>query len=103
MGINQSTEDQTRKGRLSGIVSMTLVLADIVAAVHLAFVAYVIAAQVLIVVGVLARWAWVRNAWFRVSHLVMIGVVAVESLVDFDCPLTTWENLLRKAAGQETG
>jgi hypothetical protein len=81
---------------------MNLVLADLVAAVHLVFVAYVIIAQVLIVVGVLARWAWVRDPWFRVSHLVMIGIVAMESIVDFECPLTTWENMLRKAAGQET-
>jgi hypothetical protein len=82
---------------------MNLILADIVAAVHLAFVAFVIVAQVLIVVGALAGWAWVRNPWFRVSHLVMIGVVAFESMVDFECPLTTWENMLRRAAGQETG
>jgi hypothetical protein len=81
---------------------MTLVLADLLAAVHLLFVAYVILAQVLIVVGVLARWAWVRAPWFRISHLVMIAIVSMESIVDFECPLTTWENMLRKAAGQET-
>jgi hypothetical protein len=82
---------------------MILVLADLIAAVHLAFVCYVIFAQLLIGVGVAARWSWVRNAWFRISHLVMIGIVALESIVDFECPLTTWETLLRKAAGQETG
>ena len=81
---------------------MTLVLADFIAAVHLAFVTYVIVAQVLIVVGVAAGWGWVRNPWFRISHLLMIGVVAMESIVDFECPLTTWENMLRAAAGQET-
>jgi hypothetical protein len=82
---------------------MILVLADFIAAVHLAFMGYVIGAQLLIAVGVAARWSWVRNPWFRISHLVMIGIVALESIVDFECPLTTWENLLRSAAGQEWG
>jgi hypothetical protein len=82
---------------------MTLVLADILAALHLAFVCYVIVAQLLIVMGVALGWSWVRNPWFRVSHLLMIGVVALESIVNFECPLTTWEDMLRRAAGQETG
>jgi hypothetical protein len=85
------------------MLSMILVLADLVATVHLLFVLYVILAQLLIVVGVAARWRWVRNPWFRISHLLMIGVVAAESIVDFECPLTTWENMLRAAAGHEVG
>jgi hypothetical protein len=80
---------------------MALVLADFIAAVHLGFVAFVIVAQVVILVGVAARWRWVRNPWFRVTHLVMIGVVAFEAMVDFECPLTTWENNLRASAGQQ--
>src|SRR5262249_42624786 len=81
---------------------MHLALADTVAAVHLLFVLYVIFAQLAIIVGVFARWSWVRNPWFRVSHLLMIGIVALESMIDFECPLTTWENALRRAAGQES-
>jgi hypothetical protein len=84
------------------MLSMILILADLLAALHLVFVLYVIVAQLLIVVGVAARWSWVRNPWFRISHLVMIGIVALESIVDFECPLTTWENQLRAAAGEET-
>lgn len=80
---------------------MQLVFADTIAVVHLAFVLFVIVAQLLIVVGVLAGWSWVRNPWFRISHLVMILIVAAESVVDFECPLTTWENMLRRAGGQE--
>src|SRR5437899_599519 len=82
------------------MLSMGLIIADILAALHLVFVLFVIVAQLLIVVGILARWAWVRNPWFRISHLVMIGIVALESIVDFECPLTTWEYMLRDAAGQ---
>jgi hypothetical protein len=80
---------------------MSLFFADLLAALHLAFVLYVIVAQILIVIGVCAGWQWVRNPWFRISHLVMIGIVAAESIVDFECPLTTWEEMLRRNAGQE--
>ncbi len=81
---------------------MALFLADTIAALHLGFVLYVLLAQLLVVVGIARRWSWVRNPWFRVSHLVMIGIVALESIIDFECPLTTWENLLRHAGGQES-
>lgn len=81
---------------------MRLVLADAMAALHLTFVLYVLVAQVLIIVGVVAKWAWVRNPWFRISHLVMILIVAVESIFDFECPLTTWENMLRRLPGQDS-
>ena len=70
-------------------------LADLVVAVHLGYMAYVIVGQLLIVIGVLARWSWVRNFWFRVTHLGAILIVAVETLVRVECPLTTLERWLR--------
>jgi len=44
-------------------------LADIVLVVHFAFVLFVVGGLVLIWIGVVLRWAWVRNFWFRVAHL----------------------------------
>jgi hypothetical protein len=61
----------------------------------------VIVGLVLIWIGRLCRWAFVRNIWFRLAHLTAIGVVATESLAGFVCPLTTWENKLRLLAGGE--
>ena len=75
-------------------------LADLIAIVHFAYVAYVVVGQALIVIGVVARWAWVRNFSFRVTHLAAISVVALEAAFGFTCPLTTWEHQLRRAAGQ---
>jgi hypothetical protein len=77
------------------------ILADVIVAVHLAYVGYVVFGQLAIMVGVLLRWQWVRNPAFRWSHLIMICVVAVEALANFECPLTTWERDLRKAAWEE--
>jgi hypothetical protein len=76
-----------------------VIVADIIVAIHVAFVAYVVLGQVLIVAGIVARWGWVRNIWFRCSHLLAILIVAVETLVSVDCPLTVREDSLRKAAG----
>jgi polyferredoxin len=46
------------------------------------------------------RWTWVRNFWFRLIHLSMIGVVVGEAWCGIICPLTRWENGLRERAGQ---
>jgi hypothetical protein len=60
---------------------------------------------VLIFVGKACRWSWVRNPWFRVMHLLAIGVVIVQSWFSVICPLTTFEMVLRSRAGdtQYTG
>jgi hypothetical protein len=78
-----------------------LALADGILVIHAAFVAFVILGLVLIWIGWLRRWAFVRNVWFRLAHLAAIGVVAAESLTGFVCPLTTWEDRLRLLAGGE--
>jgi hypothetical protein len=77
-------------------------LADSVVVAHVGYMAFVLLGQLAILVGFLAHWDWVRNFWFRVIHFTMIGVVAVESIFDVTCPLTTWERDLRTAAGQES-
>jgi hypothetical protein len=75
-------------------------LADVIVAIHVAFVGYVILGQVAILIGVCARCEWARNLWFRCSHLLAILIVAFETLASINCPLTIWEADLRRAAGQ---
>jgi hypothetical protein len=75
-------------------------LADLIVAVHFAYVAFVIVALAVIVVGIALRWSWVRNFWFRAIHLLMIGVVVFEALGKIECPLTGWEYNLRELAGE---
>jgi len=74
-------------------------LADLVVTVHFGYVAFVLAGMAAILLGILRRWAWVRNFWFRMIHLFTIGVVVMESLCGITCPLTEWENQLRALAG----
>ncbi|HOA50666.1 MAG TPA: DUF2784 domain-containing protein [Thermogutta sp.] len=75
-------------------------LADLVVALHLAYVLTVIVGLVLILVGWLAKWRWIRHFWLRLIHLLMIAVVAFQAWIGVICPLTHLENYLRKLAGQ---
>lgn len=74
-------------------------LADLVVTVHLAFVAFVLFGQIAILAGAICRWHWVRNFWFRILHLLAIGIVVFETVLSYECPLTTWERELLHAAG----
>jgi hypothetical protein len=80
-------------------------LADLVVVAHAAYVLFVIFGLVAVLLGILFRWSWTRNFWFRIVHLAMIGVVVVEAVLSIVCPLTTLELYLRALAGQpaETG
>lgn len=75
-------------------------LADLVVVIHLAIVLYVVLGQLLILIGWGLRWDWVRNMWFRVSHLVIMAIVAAQGALGVICPLTIWEDDLRRRAGQ---
>src|SRR2546429_3650055 len=76
-------------------------LADVVVAAHAGYVAFVILGQLLILVGWVLGWKWIRNFWFRLLHLLAIAIVAIESVATIMCPLTTLESYLRERAGQE--
>ena len=78
------------------------ILADLIVVVHAGFVAFVVFGLLAIVLGLLLRWGWVRNFWFRAAHLLAILVVVGEALAGVMCPLTTWENQLRQQAGEQS-
>jgi len=75
-------------------------LADLIVVFHAAYVAVVVFGVPAILLGAWRGWRFARNFWFRVVHLLMIGIVALEALVGIFCPVTEWENRLRQLAGQ---
>lgn len=75
-------------------------LADLIVVLHLGYVLFVLVGLVLIWLGVLLRWDWVRRPAFRVPHLVCTLIVPVEAVIGYVCPLTTWEHELRMRAGE---
>lgn len=65
-------------------------LADVVLVLHLAYVAF-------IPLGGLLAVRWRRLIW---PHLLAVAIGVVSITVHFDCPLTTWEQSLRRRGGE---
>jgi polyferredoxin len=78
------------------------ILADVVVVLHAGVVLFVVLGLAAVLVGGLREWGWVRNAWFRTTHLLTILVIVVQAWCGVLCPLTIWEQQLRRAAGQQT-
>ncbi len=72
--------------------------ADAVLVLHLAVALFVVGGAVVIVAGNLRGWPQANAWWFRVLHLLAIGVVALQAWMGAVCPLTTLENWLRLQA-----
>jgi Protein of Unknown function (DUF2784) len=77
-----------------------IILADLVAVFHAAYIVLVVAGFAAILVGSAAGWRWVRNTYFRIMHLAMILSVCLEVIVDITCRLTRLESALRLQAGR---
>jgi hypothetical protein len=79
--------------------SFYLIVADIIVCLHGLYVGFVVFGYVLVVLGALFRWKFVRNPFFRWAHLLAIGIVAVQGALGIPCPLTVAEDTLREWAG----
>jgi polyferredoxin len=75
-------------------------LADVVLVSHAGIVAFAVLGQLLFMLGGGLGWRWVRVAWIRLAHLALIAFVLVQSWLGASCPLTIWEQMLRREAGQ---
>jgi len=73
-------------------------LADLILLLHFSYVAFVVVGFVVIWIGFVCRWEFVRNRTFRLLHLLAMGIVLAEALLGITCPLTVWENQLRGGA-----
>lgn len=71
------------------------IMANLVLLLHLTIVLFVLLGLVLVFAGNACGWRWVNNPWFRLSHLLAIGVVVAEVWLDIVCPLTALEMWLR--------
>ncbi|MDP3534664.1 MAG: DUF2784 domain-containing protein [Halomonas sp.] len=81
---------------------LLLLLADAILVIHVLFVAFVVLGLVAIYAGYFLGWRWVRNSFFRITHLCAIVYVVVQSWLGMVCPLTIWEMALRAKAGVDT-
>jgi polyferredoxin len=72
-------------------------LADVILVLHALVVLFNLGAVPVIWVGHFRGWPFVRNFYFRLLHLLLVGVVAAESALGIMCPLTTWEDAVRSS------
>ena len=79
-----------------------LILADVVLVAHTALALFLSFGLIAIWLGFWLGWAWVRGRRFRLTHLIGLGVVALESVLGIACPLTDWEYALRSSAHTAT-
>ena len=77
-----------------------VLLADAILVVHVGIVAFVVLGTGAIIVGGWRGWAWVRGFGWRLVHLVLMGFIALQAALGALCPLTVWEQALRRRAGQ---
>jgi len=82
------------------IMPIYRILADVVVAIHLALVVFIVIGMAAILLGIALKWRWVRNFWFRIVHLAMIATVVEKTILGVKCPLTVWEDQLRERAGE---
>jgi polyferredoxin len=75
------------------------IMADFLLFAHAFFIAFVVFGLLLIFLGLLLRWSWVRKLWFRLTHLLAIVIVVIQAWLGVICPLTIWENHFRMKAG----
>ncbi len=79
--------------------TLFLLAADAILLLHVLFVSFVVIGLLLIFIGKVREWHWVRNPWFRLMHMVAIAVVVLQSWIGVLCPLTILEMDLRSRAG----
>ena len=77
-----------------------LLAADVILLFHVLIVVFNVFGLVLIIIGYILKWSWVRNPWFRFTHIAAIGVVIVQSWFGAVCPFTALEVALRSKAGE---
>ena len=65
-------------------------LADALLALLVGIVAFVVLGEALFLVGGRLGWWWVRNLALRVTHLVLMVVIALQAWLGALCPLTVW-------------
>lgn len=74
-------------------------LADAVLVLHVGIVAFVVLGALAIAVGA-RRWPWVRGRRWRTVHVLLMAFIALQAWLGALCPLTVWEQALRRQAGQ---
>jgi len=80
--------------------TQALWLADVILALHAGIVLFVVGLLPLVLIGGALGWRWVRHFRLRLTHLALMVFIAAQTWLGQLCPLTVWEQDLRRFAGQ---
>ena len=75
-------------------------LADALLTLHVGIVLFVVGLLPLVLIGGARGWRWVRQRGLRLTHLALMAFIAAQTWLGQLCPLTVWEQELRRQAGQ---
>lgn len=75
-------------------------LADALLVLHVAVVIFVVSLLPLVLLGGVRGWHWVRHRGLRLTHLGLMLFITAQTWLGQLCPLTVWEQALRRTAGQ---
>ena len=74
---------------------MNIIFSEIVLLFHFCIFLFMVLGFFLIPLGYYQKWEWVKNKYYRLIHLVLMGIIFIETILGFMCPLTVLENFLR--------
>ena len=87
-------------GPLNGLTAAQAAgLADALLMLHAAVVLFVVGLLPLVLAGGALGWRWVRHRGLRATHLGLMLFITVQTWLGELCPLTVWEQALRRRAG----
>ena len=74
---------------------MNSLFSEIVLLFHFCIFLFMIISFFLIPLVYYQKWKWVKNKYYRLIHLILMGIIFIETILGFMCPLTVLENFLR--------
>ena len=77
-------------------------LADIVLAFHFGIALFITLGLLLIPLGFIYSWSWIRNRRFRQIHAGLMLFIAIEAVFAITCPLTVLEAQLRQTTAPQS-
>lgn len=77
-------------------------LADIVLAFHFGIALFITLGLLLIPLGFIYSWSWIRNRRFRQIHAGLMLFIAIETVFAITCPLTVLEAQLRQTTAPQS-
>ena len=78
---------------------MNVLFSEIVLLFHFCIFLFMVLSFFLIPLGYYQKWEWVKNRYYRLIHLILMGIIFIETILGFMCPLTILENFLRNNIG----